>query len=134
MREFVTGSCQTRDRIYVLVVNQQLLQKGKLLDRNDYDTVIQNFTRPLDAIKATKPVVIIDEPHRFERSNVTYKRILSEMAPQCIIRFGATFPEITEGKGNKKVVKKDYINLLYNLTACDAFNQNLIKGVAKEQL
>ena len=132
VREFVNGSCQTRDRIYVLVVNQQLLQKNKLLDKKDYETVVQNFVRPLDAIKATKPVVIIDEPHRFERSNVTYKRILSEMAPQCIIRFGATFPEITEGKGNKKVVKKDYINLLYNLTACDAFNQNLIKGVAKE--
>lgn len=132
VREFVNGSCQTRDRIYVLVVNQQLLQKGKLLDKGDYETVVQNFVRPLDAIKATKPVVIIDEPHRFERSNVTYKRILSEMAPQCIIRFGATFPEITEGKGKNKVVKKDYINLLYNLTACDAFNQNLIKGVAKE--
>ena len=132
VREFVNGSCQTRDRIYVLVVNQQLLQKNKLLDKSDYETVVQNFVRPLDAIKATKPVVIIDEPHRFERSNVTYKRILSEMAPQCIIRFGATFPEITEGKGKNKAVKKDYVNLLYNLTACDAFNQNLIKGVAKE--
>jgi type III restriction enzyme len=78
------------------VVNQQLLQKGKLLDKRDYDIAVQGFVRPLDAIKATRPIVIIDEPHRFERSNTSYKRILSEMAPQCIIRFGATFPEITE--------------------------------------
>ena len=132
VRDFVNGSCQNKNRIYVIVVNQQLLQKGKLLDKKDYDIAVQGFVRPLDAIKATHPIVIIDEPHRFERSNTTYKRILSEMVPQCIIRFGATFPEITETINKKKETHKDYLNLLYNLTACDAFNQNLIKGVAKE--
>lgn len=141
VRDFINGSCQNKNRIYVIVVNQQLLQKGKLLDKKDYDIAVQGFVRPLDAIKATRPIVIIDEPHRFERSNTTYKRILSEIAPQCIIRFGATFPEISVPllKPNKqgklvcqKETQKDYINLLYNLTACDAFNQNLIKGVAKE--
>ncbi|MCR5043436.1 MAG: type III restriction-modification system endonuclease [Bacteroidaceae bacterium] len=132
VRDFVNGSCQNKNRIYVIVVNQQLLQKGKLLDKKDYDIAVQGFVRPLDAIKATRPIVMIDEPHRFERGNTTYKRILSEIAPQCIIRFGATFPEITEGRGTKKETHKDYLNLLYNLTACDAFNQNLIKGVAKE--
>ena len=141
VRDFVNGSCQNKNRIYVIVVNQQLLQKGKLLDKKDYDIAVQGFVRPLDAIKATRPIVMIDEPHRFERSNTTYKRILSEIAPQCIIRFGATFPEIAipvqkpnkQGKLVKqKEVQKDYLNLLYNLTACDAFNQNLIKGVAKE--
>jgi type III restriction enzyme len=132
VRDFVNGSCQNKNRIYVIVVNQQLLQGGKLLDRKDYDIAVQGFVRPLDAIKATRPIVIIDEPHRFERSNTTYKRILSEIAPQCIIRFGATFPQVTEGRGKQKETHKDYLNLLYNLTACDAFNQNLIKGVAKE--
>ena len=141
VRDFVNGSCQNKNRIYVIVVNQQLLQKGKLLDKKDDDIAVQGFVLALDAIKATRPIVIIDEPHRFERSNTTYKRILSEIAPQCIIRFGATFPEIAVPvlKPNKqgKLVKqkesqKDYLNLLYNLTACDAFNQNLIKGVAKE--
>lgn len=132
VRDFVNGSCQNKNRIYVIVVNQQLLQKGKLLDKKDYDIAVQGFVRPLDAIKATRPIVIIDEPHRFERSNTTYKRILSEIAPQCIIRFGATFPLVTEGRGKQKETHKDYLNLLYNLTACDAFNQNLIKGVAKE--
>ncbi|MBR1492353.1 MAG: type III restriction-modification system endonuclease [Bacteroidaceae bacterium] len=132
VRDFVNGSCQNKNRIYVIVVNQQLLQKGKLLDKKDYDIAVQGFVRPLDAIKATRPIVMIDEPHRFERGNTTYKRILSEIAPQCIIRFGATFPEITEGRGAKKETHKDYLNLMYNLTACDAFNQNLIKGVAKE--
>lgn len=141
VRDFVNGSCQNKNRIYVIVVNQQLLQKGKLLDKKDYDIAVQGFVRPLDAIKATRPIVIIDEPHRFERSNTTYKRILSEIFPQCIVRFGATFPDIIvpvqkpnkQGKMvRQKETRKDYMNLLYNLTACDAFNQNLIKGVAKE--
>ena len=141
VRDFVNGSCQTTNRIYVLVVNQQLLQKNKLLDKRDYDIAVQGFIRPLDAIKATRPIMIIDEPHRFERSNTTYKRLLSEIVPQLIIRFGATFPEIAvpvkkpnkQGKiVSQKEMHKDYLNLLYNLTACDAFNQNLIKGVAKE--
>lgn len=132
VRDFISGSCQNKNRIYVLVVNQQLLQKNKLLDKQDYDITVQNFRRPLSAIKATRPILIIDEPHRFERSNTTYKRLLSEIAPQLIIRFGATFPEISEGRGKQKETRKDYLNLLYNLTACDAFNQNLIKGVAKE--
>ncbi len=132
VRDFALGSCQASGRIYVLLVNQQLLQAGKLLDRADYDTLANGHNRPLDAIRATRPIVIIDEPHRFGRDNKAYRRIVSEMGPQCIIRFGATFPEVTEGRGSKKTTRKDYINLLYNLTAAEAFGQNLIKGVAKE--
>lgn len=49
-----------------------------------------------------------------------------------IIRFGATFPEITLGSGRSKVTGKDFNNLVYELNACDSFNMNLIKGVAKE--
>jgi len=57
---------------------------------------------------------------------------VEELKPQMIIRFGATFPEITVGQGRNKVTYKDLNDLVYNLNACDAFNQNLIKGVAKE--
>mgnify|MGYP003315718619 CR=1 FL=1 len=44
----------------------------------------------------------------------------------------ATFPITTTGRGRNKVESKDYDNLLYDLNACNSFNQNLIKGVAKE--
>ena len=54
------------------------------------------------------------------------------MAPQCIIRLGATFPQITTGRGKNRITQTDYLNLLYDLNACQAFSQNLIKGVAKE--
>ena len=138
--DFVKGSCQNTKKIYVLLVNMQLLtsnskRKGKdtgLLWRDDYDYDVEGFYRPFDAIASTKPVVIIDEPHRFSRDQKSFKVILEELKPQAIIRFGATFPEITTGRGKNKITVKDYQNLLYDLNACASFNQGLIKGVAKE--
>ena len=130
--DFIKGSCQTPRKIYVLLLNMQLLTNAKLLTRDDYDYGAEGFYCPLDALKATRPVVIIDEPHRFSREQKAYKVIADELQPQSIIRFGATFPEVTVGRGKDKVTRKDYQNLLYDLNACDSFNQNLIKGVAKE--
>ncbi|MCD8235282.1 MAG: type III restriction-modification system endonuclease [Prevotellaceae bacterium] len=131
---FVKGSCQDAKKIYVLLVNMQLLKDAKnyILSRSDYGSVVEGFYRPYNALKATRPFVIIDEPHKFSRDQKAFGIIQTEIAPQCIIRFGATFPEITIGKGKNKKIIKDYQNLLYNLNACQSFNQGLIKGVAKE--
>lgn len=130
--DFVKGSCQNTKKIYVLLLNMQLLTTGKMLNRDDYDYEVEGFYRPFDAIASTKPIVIIDEPHRFSRDQKAFNVITNEIKPQAIIRFGATFPEITTGKGKNKVTVKDYQNLLYDLNACASFNQGLIKGVAKE--
>ncbi|MBP9481770.1 MAG: DEAD/DEAH box helicase family protein, partial [Parabacteroides sp.] len=130
--DFVKGSCQNTKKIYILLVNMQLLTGAKLLTRDDYDYGVEGFYRPLDAIQATRPIVIIDEPHRFSRGQKAFKVIADEIKPQCIIRFGATFPETTSGRGKNKITVKDYQNLLYDLNACESFNQNLIKGVTKE--
>ena len=132
VRDFVTGSCQNSNKIYVLLVNMQLLTNGNLLTRSDYDYLVEGFYRPFDALKATKPIVIIDEPHRFSRDQKAYKAIVEELCPQMIIRYGATFPNITVGKGRNKATFKDFNNLVYELNACDSFNLNLIKGIAKE--
>lgn len=134
VRDFVTGSCQNTNKIYVLLVNMQLLTNGNMLSRDDYDYLVEGFYRPFDALKATKSIVMIDEPHRFARNQKAYKSIVSELCPQMIIRFGATFPEISLGTGKNKTKVKDFNNLVYELNACDAFNLNLIKGVAKEHL
>ena len=132
VRAFVEGSCQTKNRIYVLLTNMQLLTNGNMLSRSDYDFGVHGYYRPFDALAATQPFVIMDEPHRFQRDQKAYERIVEELKPQCIVRFGATFPDIAVGKGKNKTTKKDYLNLLYDLNACESFNQNLIKGVAKE--
>lgn len=138
--DFIKGSCQNTKKIYVLLVNMQLLtsnakRNGRdtgLLWRDDYDYGAEGFYRPFDALRATKPVVMIDEPHRFSRDQKAFQVIMGEIQPQCIIRYGATFPEIVTGRGKNKITVKDYQNLLYDLNACEAFNQGLIKGVAKE--
>ena len=132
IRDFVIGSCHTANKIYVLLVNMQLLTSGNMLTRNDYDYLVESYYRPFDALRATKPIVIIDEPHRFSRDQKAYKAIVEELRPQMIIRFGATFPDVTVGKGRNKSTQKDYNNLVYELNACDSFNLNLIKGVVKE--
>lgn len=130
--DFVKGSCQNTNKIYVLLVNMQLLTGAKVVTKDDYDYGVEWFYKPLDAIAATKPIVMIDEPHRFSRAQKAFKVITEQIKPQAIIRYGATFPETTVGRGRNRISLKDYQNLLYDLNACASFNQGLIKGVAKE--
>ena len=131
--EFVKATKEAKRRISVLLVNMQLLSNAKMLAK-EYDSMFEMMRRPFDAIRATRPVVIIDEPHRFERTQEAYKKIENELRPQCVIRYGATFPEVRLG-GKKNLPKpKDYRNLLYDLNACKAFNDGLVKGIAKEHL
>ena len=132
--EFVKGSNRDNKKIYVLLLNMQLLKVAKnyMLSRSDYGSVVEGFYRPFDALCATRPFVIIDEPHKFSRDQKAYGVIMDEIKPQCVIRYGATFPEMVWGKGRNRRVVHDYLNLLYDLNACEAFNQGLIKGVAKE--
>ena len=87
------------------------VRKNGMLSRNDYDSGVEGFFRPFDALGATKPIVIIEEPHRFSRDQKAFKVILDELKPQSIIRFGATFPEIHWSWKNRITVK-DYQNLL----------------------
>lgn len=131
---FFYGTHHVRHRIYVLLLNTQLLTSGKLLTRKDYDQLLGDFYRPVDAIADTKPVLIIDEPHRVGRDSTSYAALIEHFRPQLVLRYGATFPELTAGKGKHKHSVKDYQELIYDLNAADSFNKGLIKGVAKEHL
>lgn len=132
VREFVAGSSQSTNKIYVLLTNMSLLGGTSKLLTDTYDYGVEGFYKPIEGIKATKPFVIIDEPHRFNKTQKAYQFIENEIQPQAVIRFGATFPEIEIGRGKSKIKKKDFTNLLYDLSAFESFNQNLIKGIAKE--
>ena len=79
VRTFVEGSCQNRNKIYVLLVNMALLTPGKLLSDDTYDYGVQGFYRPFDALRSVRPFVIIDEPHRFARDQKAYSVILNEL-------------------------------------------------------
>jgi len=131
---FFYGNHHVKNKIYVMLLNTQLITSGKLLTREDYDQTLGIFHKPVDAIKDTLPILIIDEPHRMDRSSKSYGALIENFCPQLVIRYGATFPEFTFGRGKNKIVAKDYQELLYELNAADSFNQGLIKGVAKEHL
>jgi type III restriction enzyme len=132
VREFVSGSSQNANKIYVMLTNMSLLGGTSKLLTDNYDYGVEGFYKPIDGIKATKPFVIIDEPHRFSKTQKSFEFIEKNICPQAIIRLGATFPEIEIGRGRNKIKRKDYHNLLYDLNSFQAFNQNLIKGIAKE--
>ncbi|ARJ50361.1 type III restriction-modification system endonuclease [Staphylococcus lutrae] len=122
--EFARGTSLEKNRFSVLLMTSGMLLSNATMAKDDYDqTILGNFSQPYETLRATRPIVIIDEPHRFKKENQAYQRILKELHPQCIIRFGATFPDKKSSKG------KDYNNLIFNLGPNQAFNQNLVKGV-----
>ncbi|WP_210124154.1 type III restriction-modification system endonuclease [Staphylococcus sp. GDK8D64P] len=128
--DFVEGSNLNTNQIKVLLINSGMLN-SKNMTRDDYDqSLISDYVSPLDALKATRPVVIIDEPHRFPRDKKNYQAI-EKLAPQMIVRFGATFPEIKKGTGKKATYTKDYYRgkPQFELNAVDSFNQGLVKGI-----
>lgn len=123
--DFANGTDIGGHRIDVLLMNSGMLTSNKTMGIEYDQTLLGNFTIPYEALKEISPFVIIDEPHKFKRGDIAFKCLLEKIQPQCIIRYGATFPELSRG-----VV--DYENVVYNLGACDAFNNNLIKGVEIE--
>jgi type III restriction enzyme len=132
VREFISGSSQNTNKIYVLLTNMSLLGGNSKMLTDRYDYGIEGFYKPSDGIKATKPFIIIDEPHRFNKKQKAYQFVQQELQPQAVIRFGATFPDEEIGKGKNKVRRRDYNNLLYDLNSFESFNLDLVKGIAKE--
>ncbi|HOK76012.1 MAG TPA: type III restriction-modification system endonuclease, partial [Bacteroidales bacterium] len=110
---FATAGNFEKNSIQVMIINAGMIN-SETMQKSFDKSIFEKYNVPFDAIAAIRPFVIIDEPHRFGRDNTTWKNI-QKMKPQFILRYGATFQE--------------YENLIYTLTAVDAFNRNLVKGV-----
>ena len=130
LRSFCDSSKTEEKSIQCLLLNDAMLASSSMSDDKYENTLFGSISCPLKGLQATKPIVIIDEPHRFNKENKAWRNITEELKPQLIIRFGATFPEKAEGKGKNKITKKDYENLVYDLNSVRAFNENLVKGVS----
>ena len=102
-----------KNKIQVLIINAGMINSPTMKQRFDR-TLLNHHSIPFEALEATRPLMIIDEPHKFDKANKTWGN-LQKIKPQFIIRYGATF------KKNE--------NLIYQLTAVDSFNKNLVKGV-----
>lgn len=115
------------NRIDVLLINSGMLTSKATMGASYDQTLLGVYTKPYETLREIAPFVIIDEPHKFTRTQRTFKCLIDNIKPQCVIRYGATFPEISKGVF-------DYENVVYNLGSCDAFNDNLIKGVEVEYI
>jgi type III restriction enzyme len=115
IRDFVNANSINKEYIHVLIINAGMINSDSLTKKYDTSLFDNQFDTPFDALEAVKPFVIIDEPHKFPTAKKTWANI-ERLGAQYIIRYGATFSE-------------GYKNLLYRLTAVDAFNQDLVKGI-----
>lgn len=132
IKSFVNAGSFEKGKIQVLIINTGMINSKTLQDKFD-SNLFDKYNIPVNAISATKPFIIIDEPHKFDKDNKTWENI-QKMSPQYIIRYGATFPEKEITQKNifgetEKIKLKDYHNLVYTLSAVDSFNGNLVKGV-----
>lgn len=100
--------------IHVLVINSGMINSPTLAKKFDV-YLFDQFSVAFDAIAHTRPVLVIDEPHLFKTDNKTFANIRN-FKPQFTLRYGATFDS-------------DFQNLVHQLNAVDAFNQDLVKGI-----
>ncbi|MBS8122293.1 DEAD/DEAH box helicase family protein, partial [Candidatus Vampirococcus lugosii] len=99
--------------IEVMIMNYQAFATNSKESRKIYQNLdTLNSRRPIDVIKRTHPILIIDEPQRFGDKA---EKTLKEFNPLFTIRYSATH-------------KKDF-NKIYRLDAIDAYNQKLVKKI-----
>ncbi|WRF18399.1 type III restriction-modification system endonuclease [Helicobacter pylori] len=72
-------------------------------------------TSYMQALASMRPIVIMDEPHRFLGDKT--KKYLEQLNALITLRFGATF-------------KDDYNNLIYALDSKKAFDDGLVKSIS----
>ena len=102
-REFATN-----DTLQVMVIAIDSFAKAANIMNKQSD-----YGRPLDFIRATNPVVIVDEPQNMETD--TRKAAIESLHPLCTLRYSATH--------------KNPYNLLYRLTPVDAYDKHLVKKI-----
>ncbi|MCH9664966.1 MAG: DEAD/DEAH box helicase family protein [Gammaproteobacteria bacterium] len=102
--------------ISVLVMTYQSFNNIKnTINQENLETNFFSRARShMQAIAALKPVIIMDEPHRFTGAKT--QQFLPSFEPQIVFRYGATF-------------RNDYKNLIYVLDGVDAFKGNLVKSI-----
>jgi type III restriction enzyme len=101
--------------INIMVINVQAFNARGKDNRRIYEELDEFQSRkPIDVIKANRPILILDEPQKME-GDATLQSLV-EFNPLMILRYSATH-------------KKTH-NIVYRLDALDAYNQKLVKKIA----
>ena len=101
--------------INIMVINVQAFNARGKDNRRIYEE-LDDFQsrRPIDVIKANRPILILDEPQKMEGAKTLDS--LKEFNPLFILRYSATH--------------KTQHNKVHRLDALDAYNQKLVKKIA----
>ena len=103
--------------ISVLIATYQSFNSAtnKINKKGVEQSLIGRSKSYMEAIAYLNPVIIIDEPHRFEgKQTAKYLKLFN---PLFTLRFGATYKN------------DEYQNLIYTLDSVDAFSQGLVKAI-----
>ena len=101
--------------INVMVINVQAFAARGADNRRIYEE-LDDFQsrRPIDVIKANRPILILDEPQKMEGAQTL--KSLEEFNALMVLRYSATH--------------KTTHNKIHRLDALDAYNQKLVKKIA----
>ncbi len=91
------------------------------INKRDINTIYQKNEKtggeaPIDLVRATNPIIIVDEPQSVDGGlNGQGRRALEGMKPLCTLRYSATHA--------------DKYHMIYRLNAVDAYEQELVKQI-----
>ena len=110
VRNFATSS-----QIQIMVVTVGAINKKNV--NNLYkDSEKTGGERPIDLIRATRPILIVDEPQSVDGGlKGQGKKALEKMNPLCTLRYSATHV--------------DQHHMVYRLDAVDAYERKLVKQI-----
>jgi type III restriction enzyme len=119
-------SFATNDYIQIMVINIDAFRKSfKDPEKEDKANIIHRphdrmaGTRPIEFIKDTSPIVIIDEPQSVDTTEKS-KEAIQSLNPLCTLRYSATHV--------------DKYNMLFKLDSVDAYERKLVKQIEVSSL
>ena len=99
------------DSVEIMVMTLASFNKASNVIRQSTDRL--QGEKPINLIKATRPILILDEPQRME-SNLSIES-LSNLSPLFALRYSATH--------------RNLYNCVYRLTPYDAYREGLVKQI-----
>lgn len=115
VRSFATG-----DSIQIMVINIDAFRKSfESEDENNKSNIIHRYNdklgyKPIELIKETHPIVIIDEPQSVDNTDKA-KEAIAALNPLCCLRYSATH--------------RTPYNMMYKLDSVDAYELKLVKQI-----
>ena len=113
-------SFATSDTIQIMVINIDAFRKSfESEDENSKSNIIHRYNdklgyKPIDLIKETNPIVIIDEPQSVDNTDKA-KEAIAALNPLCCLRYSATH--------------RTPYNMMYKLDSVDAYELKLVKQI-----